>query len=297
MNTSSHTRVLFFGTPDFAVPSLEAIAQHFTLCGIVTQPDKPVGRKKVLTPPAVKAAGISLGVPILQPPKLSLSTPEGNAFFETLQELKPDCIVVVAYGKILPAHILQGAPFGCINVHPSLLPAFRGPTPMQAAILHGLSETGTTIMQMDSGMDTGPILAQTKVPLENATTYPQLSQTLAQLSAELLASTLGAYLSGSLESRPQNDSEATYCQLIEREHGLVTEDTTSVEIDRKYRAYMPWPGIFILRNDRRIKILEGALEEASGRFIPFVVQLEGKSPQAYAAFCRQYPELAFQFAR
>jgi methionyl-tRNA formyltransferase len=225
------------GSPDFAVPALEALAARYSVVGAVTQPDRPAGRGGTLRPPAVKEAALRLGLPVIQPEKLRL--PEA---MDQLRAWAPDLIVVAAFGQILRPAVLDLPPRGCINVHGSLLPRGRGAAPIQAAILAGDRETGITIMKMDPGVDTGPILSQRAIPIAPGETGGTLFAKMAPLGAELLLETLPAYLGGELEPRPQPEEGATYAPMLKKEDGLLDFTQPAEALERRVRAMNPWPG-------------------------------------------------------
>lgn len=211
------TRVIFMGTPEFAVPSLAALAAGAAaVVAVVTQPDRPSGRGQQLAMSPVKAFALAHGLPVWQPP--TLKTPEVVAM---LAELRPDVIVVAAFGQILRPNVLDLPPHGCINVHASLLPRWRGAAPVQAAILAGDQVTGSTIMRMDPGMDTGPILAQAALTIAPRDTGGTLTARLAQQGADLLAETLPRWLAGEITPRPQDASLATLCRPLRKEQGVI----------------------------------------------------------------------------
>ena len=231
----SHIRIVFMGSPEFAVPSLEALVsageKHtpaFLVVGVVTQPDRPAGRGHDLMPPAVKMAALRLGLPVLQPEKLRL--PEA---MQQLQAWSPDLIIVAAFGQILRPEVLDLPKYGCLNVHGSILPRWRGAAPVQAAILAGDRETGITIMKMDPGIDTGPILSQRSLPIASDDTSGTLFKKLAPLGAELLLETLPKYLSGEIQPRPQAEEGATYTKMIKKEDGLLDPTRPAAELERK----------------------------------------------------------------
>lgn len=231
------------GTPDFAVPSLRAITNikpktyNLTPIAVVTQPDRPVGRKQTLTPPPVKRVAEELGIPVLQPVKLR--NPET---VEAIKSLKPDLIVVVAYGQIIPKTILTIPRFGTLNVHGSLLPTYRGASPLIAAIAAGERETGVTIMLMDELLDHGPILARSRIPIDPHETGGSLSQKLSTLGAQLLAATIPQWISGAMKPQEQDPGMATMTKLLNREDGKINWHEFAETIERKIRAYNPWPG-------------------------------------------------------
>ncbi|MEM5776288.1 MAG: methionyl-tRNA formyltransferase, partial [Anaerolineaceae bacterium] len=209
--------IVFMGSPSFAVPVLETLNRQFRVSGVVTQPDKPAGRGRELRPCPVKEAALGLGLPVIQPEKL-----RGNVdAIEQIRHWNPAVIVVAAYGKILRRELLDLPVFGCINVHASLLPRWRGASPMQAAILSGDALTGVTIMQMAEGMDTGPMLNQASIPIGEGETTESLEPRLASLGAELLAETLPAYLNGDLRPISQPETGITYAPLLKKEDGAL----------------------------------------------------------------------------
>lgn len=230
-------RLVFMGSPDFAVPVLEALARQYTIVGVVTQPDRPAGRGRQLRPPPVKVCAEQLGLAVLQPERLR--DPDAMA---QLRAWAPDLIVVAAFGQILRPDVLELPPHGCLNVHASLLPRWRGASPIQAALLAGDTQTGVTIMKMDAGVDTGPILAQRVAPIAPDDTAASLSSRLASLGAELLIETLPAYLSGSLQPTPQPAQGVTYAPLLKKEDGRLDFHKTAHELERQVRAMNPWPG-------------------------------------------------------
>jgi len=242
-------RVVFMGSPDFAVPSLHTLNDHYNVVAVVTQPDRKAGRGKKLTRCAVKTAAELLDLPILQPARLR----HPNAVDE-LAALNPDLIVVAAYGQILPPAVLDLPQHGCINVHASLLPRWRGASPIHAAIREGDTETGITIMKMDEGLDTGPILLQASIPIPVETTGGKLSNSLAALGAQALLQALPPYLKGELRPRPQ-EGEATYARLLKKADGQLDFTREAEQLVRQIRAYDPWPGSFFFLNERRIAVI------------------------------------------
>lgn len=255
MKTSPRPRVVFMGSPAFAVPVLEALAEQYPVVGVVTQPDRPAGRGNRLKPPPVKVRAQELGLPVFQPERLS--RPEA---LEQLRTWAPDLIVVAAYGQILKPQVLQLPRYGCLNVHASLLPRWRGAAPVAYAIWHGDPKTGVTIMLMDEGLDTGPILAQREEPILAHDTAATLSQRLARLGAQLLLETLPDYLSGRLQPRPQDEAQATYAPRLRREDGWLDFTRPAPELERQVRAFDPWPGTFTFWNHRRLKVLRAHAE-------------------------------------
>jgi methionyl-tRNA formyltransferase len=243
-------RIVFIGSPDFAVPTLEALARCYPLVGVVTQPDRPAGRGEHLVPPAVKEAALRLDIPILQPEKLR--APEA---INQLQAWTPDLIVVAAFGQILRPAVLDLPRYGCINVHGSLLPKGRGAAPIQASILAGDQETGITIMKMDPGVDTGPILSQRALRIAPDDTSGSLFAKLAPFGAGLLLETLPRYLSGELALRPQPKEGVTYAPMLKKEDGLLDFTKPAIELERRVRAFDPWPGTWFDWNGAPLKIL------------------------------------------
>jgi methionyl-tRNA formyltransferase len=232
-------RVVFMGSPDFAVPSLRALADVYPVVGVVTQPDREAGRGRRLAAPPVKLAALELGLPVIQPE--SLRAPEAMA---QLQAWKPDLIVVAAFGQILRPAVLDLPRFGCVNVHGSLLPRWRGAAPIQAAILAGDEQTGVTIMKMDSGVDTGPMLSQRALPIKSDDTAGSLFERLSVLGAELLMETLHGYLEGTIQPRPQPVEGVTHAPMLKKEDGLLDFTLSAEELAGRVRAFNPWPGAF-----------------------------------------------------
>jgi methionyl-tRNA formyltransferase len=244
-------RTIFIGTPTFALPSLEALANdpYFDVIGVITQPDRPVGRNQVLTQPPVKELARKMGLPVMQPEKI-------RDFVAEIESLKPDLIVLVAYGQIIPKAILDIPRFGCINVHGSLLPKYRGAAVIQAPILNGDAETGVTVMMMDVGLDTGPILAQEKIRLEPNETAATLFPKIAHLGAQLLPKTMKRYIAGGIKPQPQDDSLASYVKALNKEDASIDWSKTATEIERLVRAMSPWPGAWTRWNSKVLKIAE-----------------------------------------
>jgi methionyl-tRNA formyltransferase len=234
-------KLIFMGTPEFSVPSLKRLLlDGHDIVAVFTQPDKPAGRGKHLHTPPVKSFALEHHKSVHQPSKIK-NNDDVRTIFETVS---PDACVVVAYGKILPQWLLQIPRLGCINVHASLLPKYRGAAPINWAIANGEQETGVTIMQMDEGMDTGPMLATRTVAIGIQETAPELSSRLSELGAELLSETLPLVATGGLRPMPQDDRCATYAPLLKREHGLINWTMSAKEIANRVRAFQPWPGMF-----------------------------------------------------
>ena len=234
-------RIIFMGTAELSCASLEKLArtEAFQILAVVTQPDKPKGRDLKLTPSPVKMLAEKLNLPVLQPLKA-----RDEKFIGELRELKPDLIVVVAYGQILPQTILDLPEHGCLNVHTSLLPKYRGAAPIQWAIADGNAETGVTIMKMDAGLDTGPILSTRRTPILPADDSQTLHDRLARLGAELLVETIPAYVAGKIQPQPQPVAGATYAAKIKKEDGRIDWHLTAEKIWNRLRAFTPWPGAY-----------------------------------------------------
>ena len=242
------------GTPEFAVPTLPTLLHStYPVAAVVTQPDRPAGRGRKLEPSPVKRVAQAHGVPVLQP--ATLKDPQAVA---ELAAYAPDVIVVAAFGQILRAAVLEMPRFGCINVHASLLPRWRGAAPVQAAILAGDEATGCTIMRMDAGMDTGPILAQAALDIQADDTGGSLTARLAEQGAELLGQTLPRWLAGEIEPTPQDADQATTCRPLRKEQGVIDWRQPAVELARAVRAFNPWPAASTTWNGQGLKILRAA---------------------------------------
>ncbi|MGE5620182.1 MAG: methionyl-tRNA formyltransferase [Sphingomonadaceae bacterium] len=267
------TRIVFMGTARFAVPSLEALVREgYGVVAVFTQPPRPAGRGRRLTAPPVLMAAERLG--------LSVQTPErvrAPEVVKSMAELKPDLIVVAAYAQILPKALLDVPRKGCVNVHASLLPRWRGASPIQAAILAGDEITGVTIILMEPGLDTGPILSQRETRIEEQDTAATLEERLSHLGAELLVSTLPPYLDGTLRPVPQDESRATYAPIIKKEAGLIEWSRPAREIWRANRAYTPWPGTYTYWKGKMLKVVSCWPEEGATAGEPpgTVVPLDG----------------------
>jgi len=245
-------RVLFMGTPDFAVPSLEALVRSgHSMIGVVTQPDRPKGRKQVLESPPVKRVALKYQIPLYQPNKVK--TPE---FIEVVRSLDPDLIVVVAFGQLLSKALLSIPKQGCLNVHASLLPKYRGAAPIQWAIIRGETVTGATTMLLDEGMDTGPMLKSVSLPISGEDTTATLSARLAESGARLLISTMEEMEKGLIRPVPQDSTQATYAPIIRKENGRVDWSESAEAIERKNRALTSWPGMFTYHHKRLLKLLK-----------------------------------------
>lgn len=246
------------GTAELACPSLEALAAaaRYQVSAVVTQPDKPKGRELKLQPTPVKKVALAHKLPVLQPERA-----RAEDFLVQLRQLAPDLIVVVAYGQILPQAVLDLPRFGCVNVHTSLLPKYRGAAPIQWALLNGESETGVTIMKMDAGLDTGPILSQARTPIANTDNAQTVHDRLAKLGADLLSRTVPNYTAGRITPRPQPEDGASYARKISKEDGRIDWSKPAREIWNQIRAFTPWPGAFTQYARRLVKIWEAAVEQ------------------------------------
>lgn len=243
-------RIVFMGTPDFAVPCLEKlISSGHNVVGVFTQPDKPVGRKQILTPPDVKVCAEKYSIPVYQPEKI-----KGSNAQEIIKELQPDIIIVVAYGKILPKEILTSVPYGCINVHASLLPLYRGAAPIQWAVLNGDSETGVTIMQMDEGLDTGDILSVVKTPIDENETSAMLFDRLSLIGADALIDTLEALQENKITPVKQPDTDTQYASMISKAMCPINWNDSAQKIHNQVRGLQTWPVATTLINSKTFKI-------------------------------------------
>jgi len=252
--------IVFMGTPAFAVPSLEAlIAEGYNVVGVVTQPDRPQGRKKVLTPTPVKEAALRHGLPVLQPHRMR--TPEA---VEELAALRPDLIVTAAYGQILPKAVLDLPKYGCLNVHGSLLPAYRGGAPIQRSIINGEKETGVTLMYMAEGLDTGDMIEKVVVPIEDEDNSGTMFEKLSLAGAKLLMEQLPLILNGTAKRVPQNDEEASYASNLSREDERIDWTASSRDIFNRVRGLVPFSGAFTLWNDEVFKIWSVAKPTMTG---------------------------------
>jgi len=267
------------GSPEFTVPILRKLADKYQVVGVVTQPDRPSGRGRNLKSPPIKLLAEELILPVIQPPKLH--EPEA---MENLRHWAPDLIVVAAFGQILRAEVLSLPHFGCVNVHASLLPRWRGAAPIQAAILNGDEQTGITIMLMDPGIDTGPIISQASIPISNEDTAGTLTSKLSELGANLLIDSLTGYLDGTLRPRPQDGSLATFAPMLKKESGLLDFKQSSVDLERKIRAFNPWPGTYSFWKEQILKIhrahaIQSSLEPVGKRIVyqefPAIITSQG----------------------
>lgn len=269
-------RVIFMGTAELACASLRALlgSQEFQVLAVVTQPDRPKGRDLKLQPSEVKKVALEGNVPVLQPERA-----REPQFIEQLKQFSPDYIVVVAYGQILPRAILDTPRFGCVNVHTSLLPKYRGAAPIQAALYNGDSKTGVTIMQMEEGLDTGPIISQRVIPIEATDDAQTLHDKLAKVGAELLVPTLIDFAAGKIQSKAQDHSQATHVKKIKKEDGQLDWTQPAQVLQNRIRAFTPWPGAFTFQKTdnkpKLLKIWRAEVETAKG--VPGTVLAAGNS--------------------
>ena len=248
----SNYRIIFMGTADFSVPTLKTLHEHqYDVLAVVTQPDRPKGRGRRLVPPLVKEVAGKLGYTVLQPHKI-----KEPWFVEKIIALDPDIFVVVAYGRILPGSFLSIPRIGAINIHASLLPKYRGPAPIQWAIINREEETGVTTMWMDEGMDTGDILMSSKVPIRHDDTSGSLHRRLAEVGAHILIETLNKLQSGNLIGKPQDKLRATYAPLLKKEDGRIDWSRDAKSLEAFIRGMNPWPGAFTILFGKRLKILK-----------------------------------------
>ncbi len=290
--TYQKEKIIFWGTSKFALPILEKlIKKNYQIAALVTAPDKPAGRKKELTPPPAKQFAQKHNLLIFQPQKTRQLIPE-------IKKIKPDLNIVAAYGQIIDKEITQIPKYQSINVHPSLLPKYRGPSPIQTAILNNERETGVTLMIMDEKIDHGPIIAQAKIPISQNDTYLSLEQKLSYLGAKLLIKTIPEYLTGRINPIKQDESKATYCQRITRQDGKIdAKKETAEQIQNKMRAFFPWPGIWTIINNKRVKIIQAktspkkqkaSLKTKKGYLVLELIQPEGKRIMTGQEFSQGY---------
>lgn len=260
MTDSPPLRTIFMGTPEFAVPSLQALLDsRHDVVAVVTQPDRPRGRGRKLTPPPVKELALQAGIQVLQP--TAIRTKE---FLEELQGYRPDVITVTAYGRILPGPLLEMPPLGTINVHGSLLPRYRGAAPVQWAILNGATETGITIMQMDEGLDTGDILLQKSLPIKPEDTAASVAVKLAELGGSLLVDTLDKIRTGTIQPLAQDEEQATLAPPLSKEQGHIDWYEPALAISCRIRGLDPWPTAYTFLNDKRLRLFMPEIVSQAG---------------------------------
>jgi len=312
LQSSKHYRVIFFGTPEFALPALQVLAKSGAFdIFVVTAPAKPLGKAQVITPSPIKILAGKLGLTSFEPE--SLRDPE---FFKKIASLKPDLFAVAAYGKIIPQELLDLVPYGSLNIHPSLLPKYRGPSPIEAAILAGEKETGVSIMQMDAEVDHGPVVAQEVVAIGENETAPELSKRLAKIGAKLLLNMLPKWIAGEVSPTSQDHERATYTKRLEREDGRLYWDNPANLLLCQVRAYAGWPESHFIwkRNDEilRVKVEAArvfasgarpygtvwqaaeapiAIETLDGALAVDKLRLQGKASRTAAEFINGYPDI------
>jgi len=281
-------RIIFFGTPEFVIPVLKSLASNFELVGVVTTPDVIQGRKKLLTPSPVKQYTTQhLSIPALTFQQFS------NETMQQLHDLNPDLLVVAAYGKIIPQSILNVPKNGALNIHPSLLPKYRGPSPIQTALLNGDKTTGVTVIKMDEKMDHGDIVSQWQVGINTQDTFASLHTSLFEDAAKKIPSIINEFITKKINPTPQDEASATFCKMITRESGYFdSENPPSPEkVDNMIRAYYPWPSAWT-----RLQMANGKWQMA--KFYPEkIIQMEGKKPMTMKEFLNGYPELKQQLEK
>ena len=295
-------KLVFMGTPEFATPILQKMADEFNVVGVITQPDKPSGRDFILQPSAIKQLAQRLNIPVFQPEKLR----DNKEILRELETMQPDIIAVAAYGKILPREIINFPKHGCLNVHPSLLPKYRGASPIQAALLNGEKQTGVSIILMDLGLDTGDVLAQEVVLILPEDNAGSLHNKLSKMGADLLASVIPEYIRDNIVLKIQDETKASFCKIIDKDDGRIIWINSAQMINNKIRAFTPWPEAFCFFEDKRLIISKARIlsEEIDQRQVGEVfkngediyiktgrdylaldeVQLEGKNKMPIEAF-------------
>jgi len=305
-------RTILMGTPEFAENIFrkfcDALRDKFEIIAVVTAQDKPIGRKQILTPSPVKKWALENNLPVLQPDKIR--NPE---WIEKIKALNPDLIILVAYGQIIPEEILNIPKYKALNIHPSLLPKYRGASPIQSVILCGETETGVCLMIMDKEMDHGEIIASEKLSIKDNVSFAGLSQQLSDLGANLLIKTLPDWIEGKIKAQEQNHNQATFCKLIKKEDGKIDWNKSAQEIERQIRAFRKWPESYTDFNGKVLKILEAGFENkktdykigevfldenknlcvqtGNGILILNTVQLEGKNPVSAKEFLNGHKEI------
>lgn len=309
----NNLKIIFAGTPDFAIPIVKLLAVNYQLLAILTQPDKKIGRKQNLAYSPIKQFAIKHNIPTLQ--SESLKTKE---IFDKIKSLKPDIIIVAAYGKIIPKNILDVPKYGCLNIHASLLPKYRGASPIQYAILNGDKETGVTIIKMNEKMDEGDIIARAKEKIYNDDTSQALHNRLSKLGASLLIKILPDYINKKIKPVPQNHKSATYTKIIKKADGQIDWLQNAQKIENQIRAFNPWPGAFTYIENKRVKIIQAKAINESISFNPSVLfkingnlaiaclksyliintlQLEGKKPVSSHQFLLGHPNIINKTAK
>jgi len=277
--TTALSRIVFAGTSDFAVPILQMLFDSgYSIPGVVTQPDRPAGRGNTIHPPPVKLHAVELSLPVYQP--ASLKNEEARQLF---QELQPDLLVVVAYGKLLPGWLLALPRYGAMNLHGSLLPRYRGAAPIQWAMANGDLETGVCTMKLDEGLDTGPVYACERTPIEPEETVQQLSARLAELGAGLTRRTVEGVLSGTLEPVPQDHARATYAPILTKQDGNLDWSLSALAIYNRVRAFHPWPGTRAAFRDMVLRVLRARVRSGEASSEEPGTLISGSGVQRYLA--------------
>ncbi|OGN00556.1 MAG: methionyl-tRNA formyltransferase [Candidatus Yanofskybacteria bacterium RIFCSPHIGHO2_02_FULL_41_29] len=301
-------KIVFFGTSSFAVPALRYLVQNgYNLVAVVTQPDRPTGRQRVTMPSPVKKVTVELNIPVLEFHNL-----KEEDSFKKFKHLNPDICIVAAYGKIIPSQYLEVPKHGFLNIHPSLLPKYRGPSPIQNALLNGDKETGVAILKVDEEVDHGPVLKATSYKLEATSYYKEVEQELAELGGKLLLETLPKYINGEIKPKEQNHAEATFTKKMEQHDGKIDWNKTAEKIYNQIRALNPEPGTWTSWNNQIINIKSAVLSDRSAKETPGTVvkldnsiavasktcylvlkqtQLEGGKAMDPKAFINGHPEL------
>ncbi len=288
---SQPSKILFLGTPEFAIKPLEALINAgYEINGVITAPDKPVGRKQILTPPPVKSLAEKHNLPIYQPGNK-------NELLKIMKKLRPDLAIVAAFGMILIKEMLDIPKYGFLNIHPSLLPRWRGASPIQSAILAGDEKTGVSIMLLDEKMDEGPILVQKEFKIENKN-YKELENMLSELGAKMLTEIIPKWINGEINPQQQDSSKATYTQKIQKEDGLINLNETPEMTEKKIRAFTPWPGAYIFIDGKRLIIAQAEIIHshtknfgvgASNALKIKRVKPEGKNEMSFEDYLRGNP--------
>ena len=285
-------KIIFYGTPDIAVPFIETLYndEEIEIVAVVTKPDKPVGRKQEITPTPIKRIAEKYQLPVIQPENIL-------DIKSKILNLKPDLIIVASYGKIIPKSILDIPLSKSLNIHPSLLPKHRGPSPIQTVILNGDKKTGITIMLMDEKMDHGPVVSQMEIDIKPDENYEDLEKRLSQESGNFLIKTLPLYLNDKIKPIKQDENKASYTKILSRKQGEIDLNKSALEIERKIRAFYPWPGTWFYLDKKRIKILkakaiekeeETSIKTGKDFLLLEIVQPEGKKPMTGKEFFRGY---------
>ncbi|PWB38249.1 MAG: methionyl-tRNA formyltransferase [Parcubacteria group bacterium] len=262
----SNKKIIFWGTPDFAIPSFRILLALGLVKAVVTQPDRPSGRRQKISSSPVKKTASIYSLPILCPERLD------EDFVFALKKYLPATFVIVAYGKIIPQEILDLSELCAINIHPSALPVLRGPSPIQTALADGLKETAVTLIQLDDHMDHGPILAQQNIDISSEDNFESLSAKLAIVGGKILAGSIISYLDGGLAGKSQDDRAATFCKLIKKEDGDISWQDSALKIHNKVRAYNPWPSVYTDLNGIKIKLIKTKLSDQELRPAQFAVE-------------------------